>query len=650
MSYISDKSVQQIYDTIKVEDVVGDFVHLKRRGINHIGLCPFHNEKTPSFNVSAAKGIFKCFGCGEGGDAVQFVMKIENLSYPEALRWLAKKYNIQLEEIAPSAEILEKQQAADSLYIVNAFAQEYFQSQLFETDYGKSIGLQYFKERGLREETIRRFGLGYSNGINSDLVQTSTGKGYKLEIMQSAGLASSAGKDFFRQRVMFPIHNISGKVLGFGGRTLSTDKKTPKYLNTPESEIYHKSKILYGISQAKKAILQENMCYMVEGYMDVITLSQAGIENVVASSGTSLTVGQIQLVKRFSPNLTILYDGDAAGIKAALRGLELVLEQDLNVRVLLIPDGEDPDSYLQKVGVTAFREFLQKEAVDFILFKTRLLLKDAKNDPVKRAELIKDLVESIAHIPDTLKRSVYVKQCSELMDIGEQILHNEINKRIASKLKKNLEVENKSNRQDSELPTPLEPGFDETSVFIPEKSRAHDFLEKDIARILIMFGNKELTQNETVAEYILINMSDIIDEFDSPIFAEVVEICIETLSAAKDLKPEIFIQHKNPKISELAINVISTPYEYSANWEKLNVFLNSQKMPDDNHVADAKSGILRFKLRKIERLMEKNQSEIKKVQDEGGNFEEVMKLLKVQQKLIQMRGEIAKEQNTVVLK
>jgi len=649
MSYISDKSVQQIYDTIKVEDVVGDFVHLKRRGINHIGLCPFHNEKTPSFNVSAAKGIFKCFGCGEGGDAVQFVMKIENLSYPEALRWLAKKYNIQLEEIAPSAEAMEKQQAADSLYIVNAFAQEYFQTQLFDTDYGRSIGLQYFKERGLREETIRRFGLGYSNGINSDLVQTATGKGYKLEIMQSAGLASTAGKDFFRQRVMFPIHNLSGKVLGFGGRTLSSDKKTPKYLNTPESEIYHKSKILYGISQAKKAILQENMCYMVEGYMDVITLSQAGIENVVASSGTSLTVGQIQLVKRFSPNLTILYDGDAAGIKAALRGLELVLEQDLNVKVLLIPDGEDPDSYLQKIGVSAFREFLQKEAVDFILFKTRLLLKDAKDDPMKRADLIRELVDSIAHIPDTLKRSVYVKQCSELMDIGEQILHTEINKRIAIRLKKNLEAENKNENNEGDLPIPVEPGMDE-SIIIQEKSKRHEFLEKDIARILIVFGNKELTAKETVAEYVLINMSDLIDEFDSPVFAEVVEICIETLSAGKALKPEIFIQHKNPKIAELAINVISTPYEYSVNWEKLNVFLSSQKMPDENHIADAKSGILRFKLRKIERLMEKNQQEIKKIQDSAADMEELIKLLKVQQKLIQMRGEIAKEQNIVVLK
>jgi DNA primase len=652
MGYISDKSVQQIYDTAKVEDVVGDFVHLKRRGINYIGLCPFHHEKTPSFNVSPVKGIFKCFGCSEGGDAVQFVMKIEQCSYPEALRWVANKYNIALEEIAPSTEQMEKQQAADSLYIVNGFAQEYFTSQLFDTDYGRSVGLQYFKERGLREETIRRFGLGYSNGINSDLVQTALTKGYELPLMQKAGLASTAGKDFFRQRVMFPIHNLSGKVLGFGGRTLSSDKKTPKYLNTPESEIYHKSKILYGISQAKKAIITENMCYMVEGYMDVITLSQAGIENVVASSGTSLTVGQIQLVKRFSPNITILYDGDAAGIKAALRGLELVLEQDMNVKVALIPDGEDPDSYLQKVGITAFKQFLEAESADFILFKTRLLLKDAKNDPIKRAELVKELVETISHIPDALKRAVYVKDCSVLMEIGEQILHTEINKRISAQLKKEHAAgERKEGPTEGELPPPKEDGY---SVQVEERQAAqstgHEFMEKDIARILIQFGHKELSETETVAEFILLNMADLIDEFDSELYAKVIEIYLEYLTEGKKTSPELFIQHQDPKISKLAVNLLSTPYEYSHNWEKLNVYLSSQKMPDENHEADTKSGILRFKLKKVERIMERNQLEIKLLQGKSVDLEELMTLLKVQNKLIQLRGEIAIQSNTVVLK
>lgn len=648
MGYISDKSVQQIYDTVKVEEIVGDFVHLKRRGINYIGLCPFHHEKTPSFNVSPSKGIFKCFGCGEGGDGVQFVMKIENISYPEALRFVAKKYNIQLEEIAPSAEVMEKQQAADSLYIVNAFAQEYFQTQLFDTDYGRSIGLHYFKERGLREETIKRFGLGFSNGINSDLIQTATAKGYDLGIMQKAGISSSSGKDFFRQRVMFPIHNLSGKVLGFGGRTLSSDKKTPKYLNTPESEIYHKSRILYGISQAKKAILQEDMCYMVEGYMDVITLSQAGIENVVASSGTSLTVGQIQLVKRFSPNITILYDGDAAGIKAALRGLELVLEQDMNVKVALIPDGEDPDSYLQKVGITAFKEFLQKESADFILFKTRLLLKDAKNDPMKRAELVKELVESIAHIPDALKRAVYVKDCSALMEIGEQILHTEINKRIAAKLKKDRDKTEKEDSTEDDIPPPVEQ-YQATEETMQFRTGGHEFLEKDIARILIQFGNKEIIEGQTIAEFVLISMDELISEFESPLIAKVIEFCIDNLSQGIHLRSEHFIQHSDPKISELAVNLLSSPHEYSQNWEKLNVFLSSQKMPEENHIADAKSSILRFKLRKVERLMEKNQAEIKKLQ-ESQDIVAMMTKLKLHGKLIELRGDLAKQQNIVILK
>lgn len=649
MAYISEKSVQQIYDTALVEEVVGDFVHLKRRGINYIGLCPFHHEKTPSFNVSPSKGIFKCFGCGEGGDAVQFVMKIENVSYPEALRFIANKYNIQLEEIAPSPEIIEKQQAADSLYIVNSFAQEYFQSQLFDTDYGRSVGLQYFKERGLREETIKKFGMGYANGLNNDLIQTALGKGHLLEVMQKAGLASSSSKDFFRQRVMFPIHNISGKVLGFGGRTLSSDKKIPKYLNTPESEIYHKSKVLYGISQAKKAILKENLCYMVEGYMDVVTLSQAGIENVVASSGTSLTVGQIQLVKRFSPNLTILYDGDAAGIKAALRGLELVLEQDMNVKVVLIPDGEDPDSYLQKIGVSAFKEFLQNEALDFILFKTRLLLKDSKNDPMKRAELLKELVESISHVPDVLKRSVYVKECSSLLEISEQILHNEINKRIASKLKKEqTQKENKVVTSHDNYDVGNQTDIQEQKFI--QKKGTHEFLEKDIARILIQFGDKEFTKNQSVAEYVLESMAELLDEFDSDVVVKVIEICIQNMAGGKDIRPDIFVHNSDPEISSLAVNLLSSNYEYSPNWEKLNVFLSSQKMPEENHIADAISGILRFKLRKIERIMEKNKAQIKALYENGGNSDNMMKLLKAQNKLVQMRGEIAAKQNTVVLK
>jgi DNA primase len=652
MGYISDKSVQEIYDAAKIDEVVSDYVHLKRRGINLIGNCPFHNEKTPSFNVSPAKGIFKCFGCGEGGNAVNFVMKIEQLSYSEALRRIAKKYNIELEEIAPSTEDLEKQQVADSLYIVNGFAQSYYLEQLFESDHGKSVGLQYFKERGLREETIKRFGLGYAHGVESDFIQNALKKGYEGNLLIKAGLSSTGGKDFYRQRVMFPIHNLSGKVIGFGGRTLSSDKKTPKYINTPESEIYHKSKILYGIHQAKKAILTDNRCYLVEGYMDVLTLSQGGIENVVASSGTALTPGQIQLIKRFSPNITILYDGDAAGIKAALRGLDLVLEQDMNVKVALIPDGEDPDSYLQKVGITAFRAFLEKEAVDFVLFKTRLLLSDAKNDPIKKAELVKDLVDTIAIIPDPLKRAVFVRDCSNLMDVQEQILHNEINKRIVQQQKKDKNVqEEQKNPTDEKSETTIQKTENEefSNPVFSQKSKL-EFQEKDIARILIQFGHKTFKETETVAEYVLTNMAEIMDEFENPTYAKIVEIYIEYLSSGKSINTDYFINHADTEISKLAINLISSPYEYSEKWAKMNVYLHSQKMPDENHIADAVSGIQHFKLRKIERLMRKNQKEIQTIQEKKGDFEELLILLKVQSKLIEMRTEIAKLVNTVVLK
>ena len=652
MGFLSEKTVQQIFDTAKVEDVVGDFVHLKKRGINYIGNCPFHNEKTPSFTVSPAKGIYKCFGCGVGGNAVNFVMEHEQLSYVEALRFLAKKYNIQIEETVVSEEYREKQQLADSLYIVNDFAQKHFQGQLFETDYGRSVGLNYFKERGLREETIKRFALGFANGQMSDLTQLAQQKGYLLDILQKAGLATQYGKDFFRNRVQFPIHNLSGKVVGFGGRILTADKKQPKYLNTPETDIYHKNRILYGIYQARKAIVSNNNCYMVEGYMDVLTLSQAGIENVVASSGTSLTIGQIQLVKRYTNNMTILYDGDAAGVKAALRGLELVLEQDMNVKIALLPDGQDPDSYLQQVGLTAFKAFLETEAVDFILFKTRLLLKDTKNDPIRRSELVSDIVNTISHIPDPLKRSVYVKECAALLDINEHILHTEINKRIAASLKNS-----KPTAGNNAIPEPIAPEDREsigisgsTDTKSPVESIGHEFLERDIARVLIQFGHRKLDDNETIAEFLLLNMAEVLDEFDSPLYAEVLEIYIQALDSGKSIDTDYFVQYMDSKIANLAVNFIASPYEYSPGWEKLNVYLSSQKMPEENHVADAKSAILRFKLRKFERLIHKNQANIKEIQEKEGDFEEILKFMKVHARLMQLRGEIANQLNTVVLK
>ena len=433
---ISQKSVQEIIETAKIEDVVQDFVSLKRRGVNLIGLCPFHNEKTPSFTVSPAKNIFKCFGCGQAGNPVGFLMEHENYSFPEALRWLAAKYGIEIEETETTQEAREEQQLFDSLYLVNQFARDYYQDQLFNTDLGKSVGLGYFKRRGFREETIKKFGLGYAPAGRDLFTRQAVGKGYNIELLRKLGLTTQYDRDFFRGRVMFTIHNLSGKVIGFGGRILQKDVKAPKYINSPETEIYNKSKVLYGAYFAKKSIRKEGECILVEGYTDVISLHQAGIENVVASSGTSLTVEQIRLIKRYTPNVKIIYDGDIAGVKAALRGLDLVLEQGMNVKVVLLPEGEDPDSYLQSVGATAFKEYIDQQAQDFILFKAKVLLKEAGDDPVKKAGVIKDIVDSIAKIPDPIIRGLFVRECAKVVGVEEELLVAETNKRVGRAFKK----------------------------------------------------------------------------------------------------------------------------------------------------------------------------------------------------------------------
>lgn len=624
-------------------------VQLKRRGSNLIGICPFHNEKTPSFSVSPVKNIYKCFGCAAGGNAVNFVMNHDQLSYPEAIRYLAKKYNIPIEEDEVSDEQQQQFQLADSLYVVNDFAQKYFQHQLFETDYGRSVGLSYFKERGFREDIIRKFGLGFANGQLDDLTKNAQHRGYDIDILQKAGLTSQAGRDFFRQRVQFPIHNLSGKVIGFGGRILTNDKKQPKYINTPESEIYVKNKSLYGIFFARKAIHQQNECLLVEGYTDVLALHQAGIENVVASSGTSLTTGQIQLIKRYTPNITILYDGDAAGVKAALRGLDMVLEQDMNVKVVLLPEPEDPDSYLRLVGGAAFVDYIKQKASDFILFKVRLLSKETENDPIKRAELLKDIVGTIALIPDTLKRSVYIKECASLMKLDEALLHREVNKQIELRhTKTEAESHGQSDTPPQELPdemrTAEQASLEKRALGTGD---ADAFQERDLVRILMKSGHELLTENETVAEFLLLNIADLVSEFDKPLYGAIVQEYMDALSAGTPITTEYFTQHPDPEIAQLAVHLLAEPYEYSPGWAKMNVFLNSQKMPDLNHVADAKSGVLRFKLRKMNRLLKKHQEQIGELQKQG-DMEGLLLSLQVQQKLLQLRQELAAQLNTVI--
>lgn len=663
---ITQKSVQEILDTVKIEDVVQDFVSLRRRGTNLIGLCPFHHEKTPSFNVSPARNIFKCFGCGKGGNAVQFLMELERFTFPEALKYIAKKYGIQIEEIESSREAAEERRVADSLYIINQYALEFFQNQLVNTDRGRSVGLSYFRERGFREETIQKFGLGYAPEKRDQFLTTATAAGYDQQMLFNLGLCSPPDasrnlppRDFFRDRVIFPIHGMSGKVIAFAGRIMAKDVKAPKYINSPETDIYLKSKVLYGAYQARKAIREKDECILVEGYTDVISLHQAGIENVVASSGTALTVEQIGLIKRNTNNIKILYDGDPAGIKAALRGLDLVLEQDLNVRIVLLPDREDPDSYLAKVGATEFTEYIDRQAKDFILFKADLLMQEAGSDPVKRSGVVRDIVTSIAKIPDPVKRSLFVQECARVAQVDEAILMSETNKLVLAQMQKR----HAPGRDGERSPADVSSDTDAVPVpagQAPEQEVARkanvvgdEFQEKDIARILIAFSHEEFDKDDhlSVAEYIISNIEDVLDEFDNPLYAKVAREVIACLADRRSqLNTNYFLHHSDPEISLLAVNLLSEPYEYSENWaNRWEIYLRMQKMPDDNFQEDSLQSLKRFKLRKIMRMSERNHTRIKEL-TAAGDMERLAAHLKVHQRLLEIRNELALELGTVVLK
>lgn len=655
---IPPKQVQEILDAARIEDVVGEFVNLRRRGVNLIGLCPFHGEKTPSFNVNPTRNIFKCFGCGKGGDAVTFLKEHENLTYPEALRWLAKKYNIEIQEVERTPEQMAEMQLADSLYIVNDFALQHFQEQLFDTDEGKSVALAYFKQRGLREETIRTFGLGYAPDQRDLLVRRAKSTGHNLDLLKKTGLCSQDGtRDFFRGRVMFAIHNLSGKVAAFAGRTMSSDKTIPKYINSPETEIYVKNKTLYGLFQAKKAIRQQDECLLTEGYMDVISLYQAGIENVVASSGTSLTEGQLQLIKRNTNNLKILYDGDPAGIKAALRGLDLALEQDLNVKICLLPDGHDPDSYVQQFGGESFKKFVEGNAKDFIVFMTNLLIDEAKNDPMKRSGLVRDVVAIISKIPDPSRRSIYVRECSELLKVDEKALVSEINKIINRDISKKEEKKRNEPEAVSDSIDFQTPPFP-TTEYKEQDPQKHEweltlndeFQERDIVRLLIQFGNQQLEkENITVAEFILADIEESLGSFDNPLYGKIASECHALLVAGKSFDQNYFLHHAEKDFSDLAIDLLTSPFELSPNWEeKWNYPLQNQVMPELNFDLDMRQSLDRFKLRKLQKMCDLNLARIKSASD-SEDMEAMLRYMKIQQKLNETRNEIAKRAGTVVL-
>ena len=567
---IDQPTIDRITEASQIQDVVGDFVTLKKRGTNLLGLCPFHNEKTPSFIVSPHKGIFKCFGCGKGGNSVHFIMEHEQISYYEALKYLARKYHIEVHERELSAEEMAVRNDRESMFLVNDYAQKFFSNTLHNHIDGKSIGLGYFRERGFRDDIIQKFQLGYSLDQRDAFSQAAMKAGYNKEYLVRTGLTleneNKQLSDRFRGRVMFPVHSLSGKVVAFGGRILKKDDKMAKYVNSPESDIYHKSNELYGIYFAKKDIVRQDRCYLVEGYTDVISMHQSGIENVVASSGTSLTPGQIRLIHRFTENVTVIYDGDAAGIKASIRGIDLLLEEGLNIKVLLLPDGDDPDSFARKHNASDFIDFVERNSSDFIRFKTNLLLTDAGNDPVKRAGLVLDIVRSISIIPNTAIRSEYVKECSNLLNVDEQMLYYEINKIKTS------EKEKTAARQPNNLPPdfPPPPGVDDEPPAQYISSSRFEEQERNILQILVKYGDvlfyyadEAQTIPVTVGDYILQELEQDNLLFHNEIHALMLEEYKLNHRQEGFLAEKFFIYHQNQRISLLAADLITEKYTLS---------------------------------------------------------------------------------------
>lgn len=675
---ISQNTIQQILGRLDILDVVGEFVKLKKRGSNYLGLCPFHNEKTPSFTVSPAKELYKCFGCGKSGNTISFIMEHEKYSYVDALKWLANKYGIEIEETFQSNEQREQMQVAESLYIINAFAQQFFSKSLFETEEGQDVGLAYFKERGFREEIIKKFQLGYSPEQRDAFTKEAIAKQYNTELLIKTGLVANRNDqlmDNYRGRVIFPIHNHSGKVLGFGARILKSNDKAPKYINTPENEIYIKSKILYGSYFARQAIDKADECLLVEGYTDVVSLHQAGIENVVASGGTSLTPDQLRLIKKYSNNLTIIYDGDAAGVKAALRGLDLALEEGLNVKLVLIPDKEDPDSYVNKVGASVFRDFIQKNKKDFILFQLEVALKDAGNDSARKSEVVNKMAETISKInkvEDFTKQQDYIKQCSEILKIEEGGLHALVNKFIRdriSTMERKLPMEEARLEQNAKQAEVSD--YDDATFNLLFKD---ELQEREVARILLEYGIKKWDENKLVAEYILEEMVDesLIDNTDVirliAAFKELLQCNPQTASRS------YFIHHPDTKLSALAVSLLNFPYEESDHWKKeysqsdgyqKSLFKQSYedfirtvardnesellgflKMGEDRTNEAVDSAVNYLKLRKIKRMLLENQLDLEKQHTP----EEFNMLHQTHAHLKQMEMELTKKMGTVILR
>ncbi len=599
---ITKPTVDRIMEATDIVEVIGEFVTLKKRGANYVGLSPFANEKTPSFTVSPSKGIFKDFSSGLGGSAVTFLMEHEKFNYPEALKWLAKKYGIEVEETVDAPENREAENHRESLLIVTGYAAKFFQDSMWDTDAGKAIALGYFKERGFTDATIKKFELGYSPDQWEAFTSQAIKDGYQPEFLEETGLSVKRDNgtlyDRYRGRVMFPIHSFTGRVIAFGGRTLKTDKAVPKYVNSPESEIYHKSNVLYGLFHAKKAIRDADNCYLVEGYADVISVHQSGIENVVASSGTSLTVEQIRLISRLTKNITILYDGDAAGIKASLRGLDLILEEGLNVKVVLFPDGHDPDSYVRLLGSTGFKNYIEQNKKDFILYKTNILLKEAGSDPIRKAEVIREVVESIAKIPDSIKASVFLKECSHILEIEERSLITELNKMRQAKAKK--EHQQQQNHRQLEEYEPAPPAE------MPER-KANEYdetQEMEIIRLLVSYGNRMINwdgiANTYIGPFMIAELSDV--EFEHPDCKAFIKLYHQELDNGNLPEEQFFIHHPERVIADMAVSMLSSRYMLSENWYEMHkIYVPDEQM---NMKATILGAIFHLKKQKVGKILE----------------------------------------------
>lgn len=686
---INKETIQRIMDTARIEEVVGEFVSLRKRGSNHIGCCPFHNEKTPSFHVSPSKGIFKCFGCGKSGNAVGFLMEHEHYTYPEALRYLAQKYNIQIEEEKMTEEQKERQTERDGLFHVSEFAQKYFADLLYNDEMGRAIGLSYFHQRGLSDEIIKTFGLGYCLDEWGNFTNHARKNGYSDQSLEKTGLTifKEDGKSYdrFRGRVMFPIFSISGRVLGFSGRVLSKEKQAAKYVNSPDSEIYNKSQILYGLYQAKNAISRANKCYLVEGNVDVVSMHQSGVCNTVASCGTSLTMDQIRLIKRYTPNVTVLYDGDSAGIKAALRAVNLLFEEGMHVRVVLFPDGEDPDSYAQKYGSTQLQEYLSTHEENFVKFKTQVLLDDVQNDPIRKTEVLKEIVNTIALVPDIIERQEYVAQTAFKLKMSEQVLLQELSKALTNNAQKQWKEEQRRNGQqaaktdETEQPTqgngqttvggpvppPIEPGpedydlprpqFVAPTQVLPDQNRTEQ-QERHIVQLLVTYGAKELatpcldeegnkmTVSIPLAETVVTELDDEKLKFNNPIYQKIFDCYREAVTKQEPLPDaNFFAMHEDDMVRNTALSLMISTHSISKQWaEKKKILVPSI----ETHLyTDMDEAIILFKQKKVDQMIEENQYKLR----ENLSEDDMLITMAEQQQLLEIRKSLCKKLDISVI-